>query len=107
MQRVKDALIADWGVPIERTARAAAVIVAVAYAAGLTLGEWVHAANDSLAELLVTLRKAPAVPAAELAPALSYEDASNQQDQDLGAAPDQGRSDRKFRAREGKGRERA
>jgi hypothetical protein len=52
---IQSAALADWGPTIETAARRIAVLVAFTYAAGFTLGAWIHQANDRLAAAYVAL----------------------------------------------------
>lgn len=50
---IQSACLADWGPAIETTVRRIAVIVAFTYAAGFTLGAWIHRTNDRLSRAYV------------------------------------------------------
>jgi hypothetical protein len=52
---IQSACLADWGPTIETTVRRIAVIVAFTYAAGFTLGAWLHRTNDRLSRAYVAL----------------------------------------------------
>jgi hypothetical protein len=42
----------DWSPHIERTVRNAAAVLVAVYTAGYILGEWVHALNDAIANMI-------------------------------------------------------
>lgn len=50
---IQSACLADWGPAIETTIRRIAVAVAFTYAAGFTLGAWIHRTNDRLSRAYV------------------------------------------------------
>jgi hypothetical protein len=50
---IQSACLADWGPVIETTVRRIAVLMAFTYAAGFTLGAWIHRTNDRLAAAYV------------------------------------------------------
>lgn len=52
---IQSACLADWGPAIETAVRRIAVLVAFTYAAGFTLGAWIHRTNDRLSRAYVAL----------------------------------------------------
>ncbi|WP_411869548.1 hypothetical protein [Vulcanococcus limneticus] len=63
---------ADWGPAIKAAAHTLATAVVAAYAAGLTVGAWLHRLNDALA-LVVSRRMAPLRTPAAAPPAAQVE----------------------------------